>query len=104
MTVSPEILAAQAAYKARPFMARNNSGTFSGSFRFDTFEGARKYLADQLARQGVSKSGAWAREGLYVHECFVEMPDGSKLFMDDLGLIEIPQGPGSPHAIIVENA
>lgn len=104
MTVSPEILAAQAAYAARPFMARNHSGRFSGSFRFDTFEEARQYLAEQLGRHGISKSGAWDIKAMYAHDCFVEMPDGSKLFMDDLGLIEIPQGPGSPHAIIVENA
>lgn len=106
MTVSPEIAAAQAAYAARPFLARASSFNFSGSFRFDSFEEARQYLADQLGRKGAVWDGSSSSRnpGLKMRSCYVEMPDGSTLDLEALDLIEMPQGPGTPKPLIRDQA
>ena len=102
MTVSPEIAAAQAAYARRPYAARQQSYCFSGTFRFDTFEQARQYLAVQIARKGANWDGASSsrNQGLGIRGSFVTMPDGTELDLEALELIEMPQGPGCPIPLI----
>lgn len=49
MTISPDILAKQAAYAARPFAAYVNTSDFSTAQRFDTEGEAVAYLFQMLA-------------------------------------------------------
>lgn len=102
MSVSPEIKAAQEAYAARPFFAYVRSYGFSGGFRFHTFEEARAHLAHQIDRKGVCWSGSSSSLNQGVNLCsYVEGPDG-KLDLEQLELVEIPQGPGCPLPMIVD--
>lgn len=50
MTVSPDTLAKQQAYAARPWAARLETSHFGGTFRFDTEAEALDYLTGQVAR------------------------------------------------------
>lgn len=75
MTTSPDILAKQAEYAARPFAARWADSHFKGTFRFHTEAEAIDYL---LAQYQVAKAQArrprhvagW--RGVYLSQCHLE--------------------------------
>lgn len=50
MNTSPEILASQQAYAARPYAVRIQTSHFSGTSRFDTLVEAIGYLTSQYVR------------------------------------------------------
>jgi hypothetical protein len=66
MSIAPDILAAQNAYAARPFMAYLRTDNFSAGFRFDTEAEAVAYVADQALRYRKNRrhgrSSTWLAE------------------------------------------
>lgn len=77
--VSPEILAAQQAYAARPFSVRWRDSHFSGTFRFETLDEAYDYIQEQWARQNracarKTQAGSWVASCL--RESYLETPAG----------------------------
>lgn len=85
MPVSPEILAAQQAYAARPFATRIKTRTFSGTSRFDTFNEALEYAGHSMDchRKDIERFG-YANQ---YNDCRIEivLRDGAKLPWEIVG-------------------
>lgn len=98
MSVSPEILAKQQEYAARPYAARVVTGNFSGTFRFDTYEDAVAYLRQQVKRHGilpVRTTSNWSNDGVRPsrNDTCVVMPNGNTCDLEAIGIAVRPQGP-----------
>ena len=63
--------ASQDAYWARPYLARNESKYFAGSFKFYTLDGAVEYLMQQHERKSVV-----ADNHLDGYRSYVDGPEG----------------------------
>lgn len=107
MSISAEILAAQAAYKARPFAASITTEGFSSSFRFDTREQAVAYLRQQIGRHGFLQYGVtnnWSNKGVRTHisDTYITMPDGAELDLEAAGIAAQTEGPAGRWVLLEE--
>lgn len=75
MSVSPEILAQQAAYAARPYAVRWVDSHFATTNRFSTLNGAFEYAHAQWARIRREVATRPNHESL-LHRSFLETPAG----------------------------
>jgi hypothetical protein len=98
MTTSPEILAMQRAYAARPYAASLRTSNCSCTNRFDTFTEARNYLAEQVAR--VPRfAHCYPSEHIEFSGTYVTLPgplQPTKMNLVDLGLVVEAHGCGAP--------
>jgi hypothetical protein len=78
MSVSPEILAKQQEYAARPYAAYVNSSHFSGCFRFHKEADAIGYLFDSYFRkkQEIARGPHQEWHGWDAHRSYLAGPAG----------------------------